>query len=131
MESGIGLIFTGQGAQYSGMGQDLLVYAVSHCTGYTLSLVEVNVVENTLGRKPVLLSNLPEYQMTILKVIGGESRLSRDHRLRKVRRLDLLRTPATDWNPLEARWRKLVNVSETPWVVDHKVRELFVLLNQN
>ena len=105
----------------SALDTTLRVAGRFHCMGYPLNLVEVNQIENTLERKPVLLTNLPEYQFDHSQSHWCESRLSRDYRLRKVPRLDLLGTPATDWNPLEARWRKFVKVSETPWVVDHKV----------
>ncbi len=94
-----------------------------HCMGYPLNLDEVNGVVKSLGRKPVALTNLPEYQFDHSQNHWHESRLSRDYRLRKAPRLDLLGTPATDWNPLEARWRKYFHVSETPWVLDHKVCE--------
>lgn len=111
----------------SALDATLRVAGRFHCMGYPLNLMEVNQIGNTLGRKHALLTNLPEYQFDHSQSHWCESRLSRDYRLRKVPRLDLLGTPATDWNPLEARWRKFINVSETPWVMDHKVRELFVL----
>jgi len=92
-----------------------------HTLGYPLNLAEINGVNNKTGKKPAVLPNLPEYQFDHSRKYWYESRLSKDYRLRKVPRLDLLGTPATDWNPLEARWRKFIKVSETPWVVDHKV----------
>lgn len=96
-----------------------------HCLGYSVNLAEINRGEEKKWKAHSLmtLTNLPEYPFDHSQTFWHEGRLSKDFRLRKNPRLDLLGTPAQDWNPLEARWRKFIRLSETPWVEDHKVRE--------
>lgn len=94
-----------------------------HCLGYPVNLTNVNRVETKRAEAndTMTLTNLPEYPFDHSQTFWHESRLNTGFRLRKYPRLDLLGTPALDWNPLEARWRKFINTSETPWVGDHKV----------
>lgn len=94
-----------------------------HCLGYSVNLAEINRDERKQWEvhSPMTLTNLPEYPFDRSQTFWHEGRLSKDFRLRKNPRLDLLGTPAQDWNPLEARWRKFMRLSETPWVEDHKV----------
>lgn len=91
-----------------------------HCLGYPILLQEVN---QTSSKADSLMSlqNLPEYPFDHSQRYWYESRISEGLRLRKHPHLDLLGTPVADWNPLEARWRKIIRMTETPWVEDHKV----------
>lgn len=101
-----------------------------HCLGYSVNLAEINRGEEKQRKAhgPMTLTNLPEYPFDHSQTFWHEGRLSKNFRLRKNPRLDLLGTPAQDWNPLEARWRKFIRLSEMPWVEDHKVRGLFSLI---
>ena len=92
-----------------------------YCLGYPLNVADVNRMSATkiYNRKP--LTDLPEYPFDHSQAYWHESRMSKDLRLRKHARLDLLGTRSLDWNPLEPRWRKYIRVSETPWVEDHVV----------
>ncbi|MCJ1262836.1 hypothetical protein MMC22_002706 [Lobaria immixta] len=94
-----------------------------HCLGYSVNLAAINRAEENEWKthSPTTLTNLPEYPFDHSKKFWHEGRLSKDFRLRKYPRLNLLGTPAQDWNPLEARWRKFIRLSETPWVEDHKI----------
>ncbi|MCJ1386254.1 hypothetical protein MMC17_009380 [Xylographa soralifera] len=103
--------------------QDTLLDAVGRlaCSGYPVDILEVNCS----GTKPVarmVLPNLPEYPFDHSQSHWHESRYNREGlRFREQPRLDLLGSAVPDWNPLDARWRKIVRISETPWVEDHKV----------
>lgn len=100
--------------------------AVGHlgCSGYTVDFSQVNRPGKKPDDCPPMLADLPEYPFDHSRSYWHEGRLTKEgYRLRKHPRLDLLGTPVPDWNSLEARWRKFIRVSETPWVEDHKVRE--------
>lgn len=107
-----------------------LLDAAGHlrCSGYAVDLSQVNRPGKKPDDCPATLADLPEYPFDHSRSYWHESRLSKEgYRLRKHPRLDLLGTSVPDWNPLEARWRKFIRVSETPWVADHKVRELVLM----
>ena len=90
--------------------------------GYPAKLGEINQIQasGALPRNKIL-ADLPEYQFNHSLKYWHESRLSKNSRLRADPHLDLLGTTMPDWNPLEGVWRKFLDVSETPWVEDHKV----------
>lgn len=93
-----------------------------YCSGYAVDLSQVNQHIKKVGSRPAALPDLPEYPFDHSRSYWREGRLSKEgYCLRKHPRLDLLGTPVADWNPLEARWRKFIRLSETPWVEDHKV----------
>ncbi|KAF6218695.1 hypothetical protein HO133_006046 [Letharia lupina] len=104
---------------------DTLLDAVDRltCFGYPVDISEVN----KSGMKPAIqmvLPNLPEYPFDHSRSYWHDSRYNKDgSRFRNNLRLDLLGTPVSDWNPLGARWRKIIRISETPWIEDHKVWE--------
>ncbi|KAM7223551.1 hypothetical protein V8F06_001025 [Rhypophila decipiens] len=68
------------------------------------------------------LTDLPPYSWNHTRTFWSESRLSRDYRLRSAPRTDMLGAPASDWNPLEPRWRGFIRLSEQPWVADHVIQ---------
>ena len=106
---------------------DTLLDAIGRltCFGYPVDVSEVN----RSGMKPatqMVLPNLPEYPFDHSRSYWHDSRYNKEGwRFRSNPRLDLLGTPVSDWNPLDARWRKVIRISETPWVEDHKVWESF------
>lgn len=92
-----------------------------HCYGHSMDISEIN----GLSGKQAVLSDLPEYPFNInhSRTYWHGSRMSRDgYRLRENPPLDLLGSPAPDWNPLEANWRDFLRASEIPWIKDHRVR---------
>ncbi|KAF2117464.1 polyketide synthase dehydratase-domain-containing protein [Lophiotrema nucula] len=97
-----------------------------HRIGYPISLRAINHQGKRANSKPVLLPSLPEYPFDHTQSYWCESHLSSNFRLRKHPRVDLLGTPAVDWNPSEAKWRKLTRLSETPWVQDHKINSTMI-----
>lgn len=91
------------------------------CLGYPVDLGKVNRLSKVTIKRPRLLHDLPEYPFDHSRRYWEESRVSKRLRLHHQTRLDLLGKPAPDWNPLEAKWRNFIKVSEMPWVEDHVV----------
>jgi acyl transferase domain-containing protein len=94
-----------------------------YCLGYPIDLQQVNSksMECPPETAPKTLSTLPEYPFNHTKSYWAESRISKEYRFRRFPRHELLGVPASDWNPLEARWRNTIRISDLPWVEDHKV----------
>ncbi|KAK8069347.1 hypothetical protein PG994_005963 [Apiospora phragmitis] len=91
------------------------------CQGYP---VQISKVSNFQAGKPsprMALTDLPEYPFDHSQSYWHESRSSKEGRLRKHARHDLLGTRTNDGNPLEACWRNFIRTSEVPWVADHVV----------
>ena len=90
------------------------------CSGHQVNLAPIN--SPTTKRSDLrLLVNLPQYPFNHQQTYWAESRISRNFRTRKHARHELLGTPSADWNPAEPRWRNVIRVTESPWIVDHKV----------
>ena len=104
-------------------GLDTILSAAGrlHCLGYPGKVANVNLIEATKMTDRMTLTDLPEYPFDHSQAYWHESRISKDLRLRKHSRLDLLQTQSADRNPLEARWRKFIRTSETLWLEDHVV----------
>jgi acyl transferase domain-containing protein/NADPH:quinone reductase-like Zn-dependent oxidoreductase/SAM-dependent methyltransferase len=92
-----------------------------YCLGYPVNIANVNYINKEQVKHRVSLTDLPEYPFEHSQAYWHESRMSKDLRLRKHPRLDLLGTQSLDWNPLEAKWRKFIRLSESPWAADHVV----------
>ncbi len=69
----------------------------------------------------VALSDLPGYPFNHATTYWHESRLSFDRRLRNHGHVDVLGTPFSDWNPLDAQWRNVMDADDVPWVGDHHI----------
>ena len=89
-----------------------------YCSGYPVNLLAAN---RLTGKSEVVLTDLPEYSFNHSRRHWLESRTSKGYRFRKSGRLDLLGTPSSDWNPLDAQWRNVIRLNECPWIEDHKV----------
>ncbi|KAL8660772.1 MAG: hypothetical protein Q9202_006239 [Teloschistes flavicans] len=96
-----------------------------HSTGYPVTLKEVNKFERS--REPCMLVDLPPYPFNHSQKYWIESRLSKNFRFRKYPEHELLGTEVTDWNSLDARWRKIFRLSENEWVADHKINDSILL----
>lgn len=88
--------------------------------GHGVSILAVNQQEDIEHPAP-LLANLPPYPFDHSQTYWHESRISRGWRLRETVSGGLLGVRVSDWNPLEPRWRKTLNVEEMPWIADHNV----------
>lgn len=95
-----------------------------HCIGYSINMGKINRLSGESQKRPRLLHNLPEYPFDHSRKFWEEGRISRQLRLNDQTKLDLLGKPVPDWNPLEAKWRNFIRVSEMPWVEDHMVSSL-------
>jgi acyl transferase domain-containing protein/NADPH:quinone reductase-like Zn-dependent oxidoreductase/phospholipid N-methyltransferase len=67
------------------------------------------------------LLDLPSYPFNHSKRYWYETPLSKQGRLRRFGKLELLGTPVSDWNAFQPRWRKFFDVGETPWIGHHRV----------
>ncbi|KAI0112236.1 polyketide synthase PksD [Nemania sp. FL0031] len=88
--------------------------------GHQVSVLSANQ-QNTDYRKSSFLVDTPEYPFNHSQVYWHETRLSYDWRLRQAAPRTVLGVPVTDWNPLEPRWRKMLRISDTPWLEDHTI----------
>lgn len=104
----------------SGLQTTLEAVGRLHCLGYDVSFANVNHPGSHL-QELQSLGDLPEYPFDHSQKYWYEGRISKSLRFRRHPPSELLGTAVSDWNPLEARWRKIIRISETPWVEDHKV----------
>lgn len=91
------------------------------CLGCQIDVVDICIPKENRKESLVVLPNLPTYPFDHSKVYWHESRLSKRFRTHGQGRLDLLGKPVSDWNPLEARWRNHLRVTEMPWMEDHVI----------
>ena len=91
------------------------------CLGYPVDVDRINRPDGKIHKRPLPLPDLPEYPFDHSREYWHESRISKRFRLHPQTKLDLLGKPVPDWNPLEAKWRNFIRVSEMPWVEDHVV----------
>ncbi|KAI0460550.1 polyketide synthase [Xylaria acuta] len=88
--------------------------------GYCVSLLATNNTYLGVDRSS-MLTDLPSYPFNHSTEYWFESRLSKNTRLPRYERHELLGAPAPDWNKSNAIWRHRISVSENPWLIDHKV----------
>ena len=91
-----------------------------HCSGHKFNFLPIN---SPSSRESDLrmLTNLPQYPFNHQQSYWTESRVSKNFRMRKHARHELLGTPSADWNPAEPKWRNVIRATESPWIMDHKV----------
>lgn len=94
--------------------------------GYPVSITAANQQQE--DRTESFLVELPEYPFDHSQTYWSESRLSRDWRLRGETTprgvSDILGLRATDWNPLEPRWRARLSIRDIPWIGHHVVGDV-------
>lgn len=93
--------------------------------GYPVCVTAVNQHTASVSTATIL-AEMPKYPFDRSRRYWYESRLSRDWRLRGAAPRSVLGIRATDWNPLEPRWRKMLSIQETPWIADHVVDRVIV-----
>ena len=84
--------------------------------------IDMSAVNDTKGQKPAVLVDLPTYPWNHESSYWHETRLPRNHRLRKFGRSDILGVQAVDTNDIEPRWRNIIELDSMPWLRDHKVQ---------
>ncbi|KAK2603644.1 hypothetical protein QQS21_004225 [Conoideocrella luteorostrata] len=90
-----------------------------HCVGHRLELGRVNRENGPM----VTVTTLPPYAFNHSKGHWFESRASRGYRFRQEPEYPHLGAPEADFNPLEAKWRKIIRIDDMPWVEDHKIND--------
>ncbi|KAJ8119511.1 hypothetical protein ONZ43_g3549 [Nemania bipapillata] len=92
-----------------------------------VNLVAVNAVDEETGQSIRVLAHgttaidLPPYRYIYGAVKYNESRLSKDYRLRKVPRHDLLGSKVPGTTRLNPQWRNILSLKNLPWLNDHRV----------
>ncbi|KAF2655021.1 ketoacyl-synt-domain-containing protein [Lophiostoma macrostomum CBS 122681] len=99
---------------------DTMLTSVGHLWSYGHNLKITRVNDQGEEKHPPLVDP-PSYPFDHSKLYWHESRMSKEYRLRRYPTLDVLGTPVTDWNPLEARWRNFITLGKLPWIEDHKI----------
>ncbi|KAI2485149.1 Fatty acid synthase S-acetyltransferase [Pyrenophora tritici-repentis] len=84
--------------------------------GVPVDLMAVNGLTESNAQ---MLTDLPSYPFNHSHRYWYESRISKNFRFRKHASHELLGTQAMDWNPLEAKWRHIIDAKENPWIKDH------------
>lgn len=92
-----------------------------YCCGAAVDLRRVNDPEEALQGLRVSLVDAPEYPFDHSKKYWSESPLVKNYRLRAHGHVELLGSPSRDWNPLQPQWRCHVQISDMPWLMDHKL----------
>lgn len=104
----------------------LSVLGAMACHGCSIDLDFANNLDNGRAKRPKVLSDLPEYPFDHSRTYWPTTRLGKEFRFRRHEKRDLVGRPVTDWNPLEARWRNFLKISELPWAGDHKINEAII-----
>ncbi|KAI1497576.1 putative polyketide synthase [Biscogniauxia marginata] len=86
--------------------------------GYEVNIVSVNGLPSATR---AIRTDLPEYAYQHSQSHWHESRIGKNYRLRDTLRHDFLGVKSSDWNPLQAQWRNLVDETRLPWLRDHKI----------
>ena len=92
-----------------------------------IDLVAVNAVDDNIhGPELGLLHgctavDLPPYQYTYGAINYYEGRVSKEYRLRKVIRHDLLGSKIPGTTKLRPQWRNVLRVKDVPWLGDHRL----------
>nr|POE87424.1 highly reducing polyketide synthase azab [Quercus suber] len=89
------------------------------CSG--LDIDRVNSYKAQIPGRQVLVDT-PLYPWDHSMRYWHEDRISVRHRHPNAPRLDLLGSPAEDWNPAEPKWRHRLKIGELPWIREHKVQ---------
>ncbi|KAL9095888.1 MAG: hypothetical protein Q9165_001885 [Trypethelium subeluteriae] len=91
------------------------------CLGHRVDLAAVHRVAQTRSREPQLLIDLPSMPFDESRKYWSKSRVGDGYQFRGQPRNDLLGTRVPDWDPLDAKWRNIITLSELSWVADHVV----------
>ena len=88
-----------------------------------LHLCSIPVNFSAMSPNGVVLTNLPSYPWNHEAKYWSESRISRDWRLRKFRRHELLGSRVIESTDFEPSWRNVLSLNDVPWIRDHKLHE--------
>ncbi|PYI04412.1 putative polyketide synthase [Aspergillus sclerotiicarbonarius CBS 121057] len=102
----------------------LMMVATLACSGLPVNFREIN--EPDPSHEPHLIMDLPSYPWSHSRSYWAEPRLSKVFRNRKYPRTDILGVQDVMSSPFEPRWRNIIRVSETPWLMDHRIQSNIV-----
>ncbi|PSN74707.1 reducing type I polyketide synthase [Corynespora cassiicola Philippines] len=92
--------------------------------GYPINLGKVNNIDSENITDHKCLVDLPEYSFSRGMTRLYETPLAKTHRMRPHYPRPLLGAPISAWNPLEAKWRRYLNIRDKSWFADHQVNGL-------
>ncbi|KAL8995313.1 MAG: hypothetical protein Q9169_004917 [Polycauliona sp. 2 TL-2023] len=107
-------------------GQDACVTALELVgklfqQGLPANVARVNEVQRNCP-KPAILVDMPPFPWNRSHKFWFETANMRDYRLRTYPRKDLIGARTVDENPMDARWRQHLRISENPWIEDHRAQ---------
>ncbi|KAL8983680.1 MAG: hypothetical protein Q9205_002158 [Flavoplaca limonia] len=107
-------------------GQDACVTALEAVgklfqQGLPANIANVNEVQRN-SSKPAILVDMPPFPWNRSHKFWFETANMRDYRLRTHPRKDLIGAPIIDQNPVDARWRQYLKISDNPWIEDHRAQ---------
>ncbi|RAK99944.1 putative polyketide synthase [Aspergillus ibericus CBS 121593] len=102
----------------------LTMVAILACSGLPVNFRGIN--EPDPSHEPHLIVDLPSYPWNHSRSYWAEPRLSKVFRNRKYPRTDILGVQDVMSSPFEPRWRNIIRVSETPWLMDHRIQSNIV-----
>lgn len=83
----------------------------------------IDVDLDTVNSGGSILTNVPVYPWHHEDSFWDESRITRDWRLRKFPRHDLLGSSVLEGSSLEPTWRNMLCLEDIPWVRDHMINK--------
>ncbi|MCJ1395325.1 hypothetical protein MMC18_008209 [Xylographa bjoerkii] len=91
--------------------------------GVAVDVAKVNMdADNGLYGISRPLVDLPSYSWNHSRTYWGESRTSREYRLREYPHLSLLGAPCPTMGETERMWRGFLRLSEEQWIRDHQIQ---------
>ena len=90
-------------------------------SGCAMDMEKVSNIVSSQTKRPSVMSDLPPYPWDHSSTYWHESRLSRDHRLRRFPYHDLLGVLDVVGDTHSPRWRHHIDPDATPWLRDHVV----------
>ncbi|KAL8645570.1 MAG: hypothetical protein Q9226_007241, partial [Calogaya cf. arnoldii] len=107
-------------------GQDACVTALETVgklfqQGLPANITNANEVQRG-AKKPAMLVDMPPFPWNRAHKFWYETASMKDYRLRTHPRKDLIGARTVDQNPMDARWRQYLRISENPWIEDHRAQ---------
>ncbi len=107
-------------------GQDACITALEAVgklfqQGLPANIANANEVQRN-SSKPAILVDMPPFPWNRSHKFWFETANMKDYRLRTHPRKDLVGARTIDENPVDARWRQYLKISENPWIEDHRVQ---------
>ncbi|KAI4170959.1 MAG: hypothetical protein LQ343_004617 [Gyalolechia ehrenbergii] len=89
--------------------------------GLPANIANANEVQRN-SPKPAMLVDMPPFPWNRSHKFWYETSNMKDYRFRTHPRKDLIGARTVDENPMDARWRQHLRLSENPWIDDHRAQ---------